>query len=453
MATGSQLSKQSKQQKQLPPGTPSTSPVKLVKYDQAILPDSFAARISDPQIAIHKTHAVLTSDSHVHFYTLSKNKWMPTTTVSLLNTHRLSVALSHGMAVIGVPYDRNSKGLLTGSVYIFECDPKTQTWYQVKKIVPKRAGEYATVGYSVDICDNVVVVGVPELGTNGTAGGGGSVYAYQRVEPFKWVPMGYLTDDSTDASLADPSNGLLPSTASKFGTIVALRAGILVVSNYWPNKYFEETSLFVYEYDPSHKNMWNLIQTDLLTTEGQRRHFGSHVALTTDGEGIFIGCHSKVNPTEILFYRRNGRADMHGNRSFRLQQIITLQERCDIGNFKVDEGNGNFILGTLDSNHVYVYQRMHHLITMEDQGWRRMCKVAHGGGSGVSSGHSQEIDQFGANVGLYGDNVLVGSKNNVYSYRLERWRTNKKDSKKMVKSSSRNLFMRAVSPMSFRRPS
>jgi hypothetical protein len=30
---------------------------------------------------------------------------------------------------------------------------------------------------------------------------------------------------------------------------------------------------------------------------------------------------------------------------------------------------------------------------------------------------------FGEHVGLFGDNILVGSKGNVYSYSLEKWLT------------------------------
>jgi len=243
---------------------------------------------------------------------------------------------------------------------------------------------------------------------------------------------------------------------SKFGTIVALRAKILVVSNYQPNQFSSDTSLFVYEYDATLKNKWKLIQTDLLSTEGQRRHFGSHIALTVDGEGIFIGCHSEVNPTEILYYRRKNQMDVYGNRSYQLQQIITVQERCDIADFKVDGQSGNFILGTLNSNRVYIYQQLYDLNTMEDQGWRMVCKV-------VNGGSNENIEKFGSNVGMFGDTILVGSKNNVYSYSLEGWKAAKKKNKKKDKqlasssqlrsSSSGRRFMSSMSPMRFRRSS
>ena len=55
---------------------------------------------ANPQIALHKTNTVVTSDCHVHFYGWSKDRWTLTTTVSLQNAHHLSAALSYGTAVV-----------------------------------------------------------------------------------------------------------------------------------------------------------------------------------------------------------------------------------------------------------------------------------------------------------------------------------------------------------------
>ena len=399
---------------------PIIPPPTLVNYGQSLLTkDTFTSVSYAPKIVIHKTNAIITSDRYVHFYSLTNNnKWVQTTSVSLPNTQGLSFAICNNTAVVGVPYDRNSRGVLTGAAYIFERDAKTQTWYQVKKIVPKNVQEFSNVGYSVDITDNVVCVGVPELGGGGdivSSGNGGSVYVYQRAEQYKWMPMGHLTmsGNSTDPNILSPVGGLLAPTTINFGTIVALKHKILVVSNYSPEDLASETSLFVYEYDVSLKNKWRLIQTDLLSTELQKRNFGSHVALSSNGEGIFIGCHSDVNPTEILYFKRKAHVDMYGNRSYQLQQIITLQEKCNITDFCVD-ANDNFIVSTLNSNRVYVYQQMHDLVTLEDQGWRLVAKVCDS---------NLERQMFGEHVGLFGDNILVGTKGNVYAYSLDKWLT------------------------------
>jgi len=83
----------------------------------------------------------------------------------------------------------------------------------------------------------------------------------------------------------------------------------------------------------------------------------------------------------------------------------------------------------LSSNRVYVYQQMHDLTTMESQGWRIVAKVVDNGSSALSS---DRIDMFGQQVGLSGDTILVGSKNNVYSYSLEGWIAAKRKKKSKV---------------------
>eukprot|EP00581_Thalassiosira_minuscula_P000587 CAMPEP_0183747860 /NCGR_PEP_ID=MMETSP0737-20130205/67475_1 /TAXON_ID=385413 /ORGANISM="Thalassiosira miniscula, Strain CCMP1093" /LENGTH=1235 /DNA_ID=CAMNT_0025983577 /DNA_START=84 /DNA_END=3791 /DNA_ORIENTATION=+ len=467
---------------------PKIPPATLVDYDQALLPtnNSTTKTIgSDPKIAIYKNNAIITSQNYVHFYSFNNNsdknnnhnQWVKTTTVSLQSNHHLSLALSKDTAVIGVPYDRNSRGVLTGSAYIFERDARTNTWYQVKKIVPKSASEHAAVGYSVEICNDIVVLGVPESGTslttlNGVAAPkGGSVYLYRRTMKIKWNLMGHLTLDNGNAvdELSSPTGGQLSAPPiTRFGSIVAMRGKILVVSNYQPNNYSKITSLFVYEYDAKVRNKWRLIQTDLLSMEGQKRHFGSRIALTNDGEGIFVGSHSSVSPTEILYYKRSTELDGHGNRSYQLQQIITIQEQCSISSFMVDEQNGNLILGTLKSNNIYVFQQLYDLNTMQDRGWNMVCKVVNNEkGSKSSKNGNCSIERFGSNVGLFGDAVLVGSKNNVYSYSLEGWKdaASKKKKKKGIikasKSSSSTVrssspgkrFISSMSPMRLRRSS
>jgi hypothetical protein len=118
-----------------------------------------------------------------------------------------------------------------------------------------------------------------------------------------------------------------------------------------------------------------------------------------------------VNPTEILYYKRKTQVDAYGNRTYQLQQTITLQEKCKISEFCVDL-NDNFVVGTLNSNRVYVYQQMHDLATLEDQGWRLVAKV-------IDNDLGRQ--RFGEHVGLFGNNILVGTKGNVYSYSLEKW--------------------------------
>ena len=69
--------------------------------------------ISDPQI-------VVTSDHFVYFYAYHIKKWVHTTTLSLESTHSLSIVLQKDTAVIGVSYNKKSKGPMRVSAYICE---------------------------------------------------------------------------------------------------------------------------------------------------------------------------------------------------------------------------------------------------------------------------------------------------------------------------------------------
>lgn len=81
------------------------APGTLVKSNQALLPHGTQATISEPEITIHETNAVVTSNQFVHFYAFNNKNWVQTTTVSLGSTHNLSIALHKDTAVVGVPWE------------------------------------------------------------------------------------------------------------------------------------------------------------------------------------------------------------------------------------------------------------------------------------------------------------------------------------------------------------
>ncbi len=125
--------------------------------------------------------------------------------------------------------------------------------------------------------------------------------------------------------------------------------------------------------------------------------------MTNDGEGILVGCRPGPDPAEILYFCRRVQADLYGNRSFELRQIITLPERCDVvSDLKVD-GSDTLMLGTLNQDRVYVYRRTpDDPNATEDRGqWTLACRFTHKG--------PERSDELGTNVGLSGDCVLIGS--------------------------------------------
>lgn len=410
------------------------------KHKQTLLTTD--SDFASPKIALSRTTAAVTDDKFLHFFSYQppavslsqcesipkslSPKWRKSTSVSIENTYCMNVVIHNNTAVVGVPYDRNIKGLLTGAAYIFEREENKDIWTQVKKIVPKDAPEFATVGYSVGVHNDIIVVSVPHVGS--THASGGCVRVYRRVQKYKWSDKGALVPPTTiewsNAGIAGVGKKDVQittvnktkkgaSSKKKFGTRVAVQGNVVVVSDHYDH---EDTCIYVYEYD-DFSLKWVCIQDNLLS-EAQKRHFGSRLALTNDGNGILIGCHAKMRPTEILYYSRYGRGG-----KFHLQQVIVVSKRSssygvgrgavgkngvteDITDFKVD--GKNLMIGTASSvgqqnqHSVHIYQ------LQDNDTWILMSKV-----------DDPSVPGFGLCVGIAGNRAMITSRGNAFSYNLD----------------------------------
>lgn len=397
------------------------------KHKLSLLPVD--SDFASPKLTMSASAAAVSDDQFLHFFSYQPNQsqvWRKSTTVAIENTYCMNVSIHGNTAVVGVPYDRNSKGLLTGAAYIFERDGNKDIWTQVKKIVPKDATEFATVGYSVGVHGDMIAVSVPNVGSNHQVGG--TVRIYRRVQKYKWSDKGALVPPSsiefTDAGVASAGKKNVQITAvnkktkaasnkKKFGTKVAVQGNVVVVSDHYDHN---ETCVYVFEYD-EFSLKWVCIQNDLLST-AQQRHFGSRLALTNSGNGILIGCHAKMSPTEILYYSRYGTGG-----KFHLQQVIVISKRSsthgvgraavgksgvteDITDFKVD--GKNLMIGTASSvgqqnqQCVYIYQ------LQDNDTWILMAKV-----------HDPSLPGFGQCVGLASNRAMIASRGNAYCYSLD----------------------------------
>jgi len=400
----------------------SSSSTTLIKYDHKplLLNDS---DVTHPEVTIYQDNAAVTDDKCLHFFSFKKEKsnagkWVHSTTVTIENNYCVSVALSTTTAVVGVPYDKHTNGLLVGAAYIFEKDVDKGTWFQVKKIVPKDVlmgvggGEFASVGYSVSIDGNLIAIGVPHVGNSKLSG---AVYVYKRFIGYKWDQKGCLlpepeTKDTIYCSGRGGKGSMIdksPLSGKKFGSIVAAKGNIVVVSDYHSQKY---THISVYEFHPSlpPNKRWTTLDDNILT-EDQSKDFGSHLAMTDNG-GILVGCHAKVNPTEVLYFVRKSIVGSEDEVKFQMHQTITVSDSAntkskpeEIADFKVD-GN-KLILGTsCGSKHcIYLYG-----LQEETNKWTLVSKV-----------DDPAIEKFGHSVAIGDGKVLIGGKTNAYFYRLD----------------------------------
>ncbi|MEE9131807.1 MAG: FG-GAP repeat protein, partial [Phycisphaerales bacterium] len=78
----------------------------------------------------------------------------------------VSVSISGDVALIGAPSD-DDDGFASGSVYVFQFDPKTSQWIEVQKLTASDAMTSDSFGGSVAVAGDLAVIGTP--GQDGVA--------------------------------------------------------------------------------------------------------------------------------------------------------------------------------------------------------------------------------------------------------------------------------------------
>lgn len=91
-----------------------------------------------------------------------------------------SVATMGTTIFVGAPFE-NGGGLADrGTVYVYEYSPVTMKWHlKLPKLVASNPSAFANFGYSLDVEDDVLVVGAPYADSPSAANGGG-VYVFRR---------------------------------------------------------------------------------------------------------------------------------------------------------------------------------------------------------------------------------------------------------------------------------
>ncbi|MEE9130933.1 MAG: hypothetical protein V3T84_13015, partial [Phycisphaerales bacterium] len=95
-----------------------------------------------------------------------------------------SVAIQGDTAIIGAKGDddacRNNPICDSGAAYVFRFDPKTSTWIETQKLLASDAAPNASLGDSVALFDDLLVIGAHATTDNGISSG--SAYVF-RLDP------------------------------------------------------------------------------------------------------------------------------------------------------------------------------------------------------------------------------------------------------------------------------
>eukprot|EP00984_Skeletonema_dohrnii_P003734 scaffold1290_cov112-Skeletonema_dohrnii-CCMP3373.AAC.12 len=304
---------------------------------------------------------------------LATDMQLPRMYVQDIEVSKDIVALSDPWAGINRSY--------RGVVYLYErLDGK---WLNLVNITPSNIADGAEFGSAVSIDEDLMVVSAPgdDLG--------GSVFAYRRVKEGVWVQ---------EAKLLEEHPG------SEFGSDVATKGNILVVSDEWVNT--DDGAAFVYLFNPISRS-WEYSET-ISNDDCADDRFGYTIALAHDHSGLLgllVGCLYTRNETGAVYYYTLN----DNNTKFQLSQEITTFNGLALPELggKIFVDNDNFMaIGTGNSNvngTVFIFTKL-------GNKWREVAAID----------APDTTQSFGRDTGISGDNILISSMGNVHSFQLNK---------------------------------
>ena len=300
-----------------------------------------------------------------------------------------AVAISGDVLVVGAPrHDEN--GSSSGAAYVYRFDVKgSGTWAKEAKLLPVDVQTGDRFGYSVAVDGNVIVVGA--YGDDDNGGAAGAAYVF-RSEGSMWLEEAKLL----------ASDGASPDY---FGYAVAINGNVAVAGAYRDSDNgVVAGSAYVFRFNDENGG-WRQ-EAKLLASDGDAwDRFGQVVAVTADriligargdhgggvaGSAYVFRCdddcrlwveEAKLVPTDISPFDEFGRAvALHSNLA-----IIGAPGHDDYGY----RSGAAFVFRLVGNGRI----------------WEQEAKLLASDGGGYQ--------QFGRSVGIDGEMVIVGARNNL----------------------------------------
>ncbi len=294
------------------------------------------------------------------------------------------VAIFGEIAVVGAPLD-NSNGTDAGAVYVFRREGAG--WVEQAKLTASDAspaGDY--FGWSVDIDDDVIVVGADHDDPNGTSSGAAYV--------FRFNGCGWVQEDKLMAS-----DG---SAEDFFGSRVAVCGDIIVVGAPYDDPNGNSSgSAYVFRFDGLN---W-AEQQKLTSSDGAASdRFGSSVGIFQDASGrtALVGAPGNdANGAAYVF-----RCPLLGGVWLQEAKLVASDGQandglgCSLavwGDTAVIGASGNNDNG-VGAGAAYVWRLYPHRM------WVQEAKL-------LASDIDPAGDNFGSAVDIWGDTILIGARN------------------------------------------
>lgn len=201
-----------------------------------------------------------------------------------------ATAISNDWLIASAYSDDTANHINVGSVYFFRFNPLTNLWEQKQKFLPTNPNNNDLFGYSVDIDENVAVVGVPYDDTN--VGNDAGTISIFRFNGSNWI--------LENTEIQSPA----PSANAIFGNGVAVEGNVILSGQpFQPYQTIlspQTGSAFIYTYTGS----WNFYGQ--LFGEGTSDTFGTDVDISGDwlmvGSPASAGAPLNINLRRIKFY-------------------------------------------------------------------------------------------------------------------------------------------------------
>lgn len=196
-----------------------------------------------------------------------------------------SVAVSGGAIIVGAQYDEDD-GINSGSAYIFHWD--SAKWNEEKKLLAPDGGVNYRFGTSVDISDDLAIVGA-----YGDDGFRGSAHVFHYGDDGQWNHQAKLV-------------ALDRSSSDYFGRSVAISGSVVIVGANGDDDNGESSgSAYIFLYTG---NEW-IQQAKLVASDGTAsNNFG--ISVDISGDVAVVGSHTNddlgVNSGSAYLFRRSG---------------------------------------------------------------------------------------------------------------------------------------------------
>mmetsp|Transcript_22626 Transcript_22626/g.47677 ORF Transcript_22626/g.47677 Transcript_22626/m.47677 type:complete len:832 (-) Transcript_22626:667-3162(-) len=357
------------------PNIPQQNPTEssCVKYIAALL--GMDCVECYPRVAIGGNIIVIGVNNTLHFREYNDGSFDKETLLEF--DHSIAaVAISGNTAVVGIPSENDS----VGAAYIYEKDGQG-LWNQIVHIIPDELLPNAQFGSFLDIDGNVIVIS--------TNGGQGNAHIPQLSFIYRRAETGLVYEATLDQS----------------GESVSIQGNTIVLG------YKSQKKVFVYKMEPS----WieeSQIDTGVHSTLSERDcdgGYGSSLALTDNGNELFVGCSKENSDTGQIYYYRQD----HGGEYIMLQTIQAWDgtKNDDLGDTNqiavghVGNGTSYMAAGTyrVKNGSVYIFKKI-------DSGqWSEVARVD----------ALAKTKHFGDRIAMSGERLIVSSGHNAFLYTLE----------------------------------